>query len=50
MTLLLIGLAALGLFGLLANIVTGVFNVLGKILPPLIIIVGIIFILCCIAG
>ena len=48
MGLLFFGLAALGLFALLANIITGIFNVLGKILPPLIIIFGILFILCCI--
>lgn len=49
MFLFFLGLAGLGLFALLANIISGAAEVLGKILPPIIIIGGILLILICIA-
>ena len=49
MFLIFLGLASLGLFALLANIISGLADVAGKVLPPIIIIGGILLILICIA-
>lgn len=49
MVLIFLGLACLGLFALFANIISGTVEILGKILPPIIIIGGILLILICIA-
>ena len=49
MVFVFLGLACLGLFALVANIIAGVCDIAGKILPPIIIIGGILLILICLA-
>lgn len=49
MFLIFLGLASLGLLALLANIISGLAEIAAKILPPIIIIGGILLILICIA-
>ena len=49
MVFVFLGLACLGLFALAANIIAGVCDIAGKILPPIIIISGIFLILICLA-